>query len=192
MCGWHTPNETQDQRFAASVTIYLTHCGTERGFLRGRHGETISLWTLLREINIYRVISLLDILKECETAPTPRLRNEILPKALTNAAEALGDLGLYTSLNLSMNFVAEAKLGGLSDVQFSQSARDLFKTIELESFPIVCFRNYPVYTFNKRAPFGLKVPVAFPESSEDIQEAHECFQFARYTACAFHIGRAME
>jgi hypothetical protein len=41
-------------------------------------------------------------------------------------------------------------------------------------------------------PFGDAVACAFQECSEDISEASNCFAFERYTACVFHLGRAME
>ncbi len=44
----------------------------------------------------------------------------------------------------------------------------------------------------KVALFGIATSIAFSESSEDISEAHECLAFERYTACVFHLGRAME
>src|SRR5262249_9790458 len=45
---------------------------------------------------------------------------------------------------------------------------------------------------DKPTPFGSGVSVAFPEISEDISEAHQCFAFGQYTATAFHVSRAME
>ena len=45
---------------------------------------------------------------------------------------------------------------------------------------------------DKKASFGDAVSAAFPTCSEDISEAHNCFAFERYTACVFHVGRAME
>ena len=45
---------------------------------------------------------------------------------------------------------------------------------------------------DKKSPFGAAVTKAFPKCSEDIDEAHKCFAFSRYTASMFHLGRAME
>jgi HEPN domain-containing protein len=45
---------------------------------------------------------------------------------------------------------------------------------------------------DKPLPFGNAVSEAFPNTTEDISEAHECFAFGRYTAAMFHLGRAME
>ena len=41
-------------------------------------------------------------------------------------------------------------------------------------------------------PFGKAVTESFPDCSEDIGEAHQCFAFGQYTAAMFHLGRAME
>lgn len=41
-------------------------------------------------------------------------------------------------------------------------------------------------------PFGNEVSDKFPESAEDIFEGNRCFCVGRYTACIFHLMRAME
>jgi hypothetical protein len=41
-------------------------------------------------------------------------------------------------------------------------------------------------------PFGKHVANSFPECSEDISQAHQCFAYEQYTAAMFHLGRAME
>jgi hypothetical protein len=45
---------------------------------------------------------------------------------------------------------------------------------------------------DKPTPFGAEVSSVFPEVSEEVSEAHQCFAFGQYTATAFHISRAME
>jgi hypothetical protein len=46
--------------------------------------------------------------------------------------------------------------------------------------------------FGAQMPFGKETSEAFPQCTEDIAEAHQCLAFGRYTACVFHLGRAME
>lgn len=41
-------------------------------------------------------------------------------------------------------------------------------------------------------PFGDKVSVAFPQTTEDLAEATKCMAFHRYTAVVFHLMRALE
>jgi hypothetical protein len=45
---------------------------------------------------------------------------------------------------------------------------------------------------DKPFPFGSAVSEAFPNTAEDISEAHQCFALGRYIAAMFHLGRAME
>lgn len=46
----------------------------------------------------------------------------------------------------------------------------------------------------KEAPeyFGETIVSAFPDSAEDLSEAVKCFALDRFTACVFHLMRAME
>ena len=70
-------------------------------------------------------------------------------------------------------------------------ARATFVTELKSRFFLPASANLVGYT-GKKLHFGEAVAQVFPECSEDITEAHECFGFGRYTACAFHIGRVME
>ena len=40
--------------------------------------------------------------------------------------------------------------------------------------------------------FGEEVSKAFPSSKQDIEEAGKCYALGRYTACVFHLMRALE
>jgi hypothetical protein len=40
--------------------------------------------------------------------------------------------------------------------------------------------------------FGLNIEKAFPLAVEDLDEAGKSLALSRYTACCFHLGRALE
>jgi len=75
-----------------------------------------------------------------------------------------------------------------------ERSRDLLETMvhELFSIQFLPVSDDMVEYHGKNSLFGQAVVAAFPEASEDISEAHECFAFERYTASVFHLGRAME
>jgi hypothetical protein len=73
-----------------------------------------------------------------------------------------------------MREVRETMVQELSSVNFLRATDDM------ESY------------LDKCTAFGEEVSLAFPEVSEDVSEAHQCFAFGQYTATAFHISRAME
>ena|SRR5438552_5075778 len=73
-----------------------------------------------------------------------------------------------------MREVRETIIQELSSVNFLRATDDM------ESY------------LDKPTPFGAGVSSVFPEISEDVSEAHQCFAFGRYTASMFHLGRAME
>jgi hypothetical protein len=46
--------------------------------------------------------------------------------------------------------------------------------------------------YDKEELFGKGVGTAFPSASFDIREAGNCYAAGRYTACVFHLMRALE
>lgn len=166
-------------------------------FVRGRGGEFITLWTFLKEFCVYDLVSLLNILAECacvaaEKKPILPYLKEGLVRAAINGSQSLLDIGLVTSVNVASDFISRVGANQFSDEGLAVAANTLFKTIEMESRSIIAYRAFSVPAFDFKLPFGAKIAAAFPDCGEDILEAHKCLQFGRYTACAFHIGRAME
>jgi hypothetical protein len=112
------------------------------------------------------VMRLGKISDECELKTSPQ-KIRTLYQLLQNPCESV-------ELRHRMREVRETMIQELQAILFLPASNDL------------------VANFNIRHPFGERVAKIFPKCSEDIEEAHKCFGFARYTACAFHIGRAME
>jgi hypothetical protein len=151
----------------------------------------------VRKISVFQVVQLLKLLSECELAyrqdkPLIRPNRDQLCQAVCQAAQHLLDLGLVTSANMGTDFILQLKAGQFSDDAIAHAAHTLFKSIMLESHQIVCYQTANTLTFDEKQPLGKNVAEKFPECSEDIREAHECLRFDRYTACAFHVGRAIE
>src|ERR1022692_2895968 len=68
---------------ASAVSIYLTHCKSVKDLLHGYPGGTITLWSLLKKFCVYELVTLLEVLAECErayeanTALLPSLRETL-------------------------------------------------------------------------------------------------------------------
>ena len=85
-----------------------------------------------------------------------------------------------------------SKSATLSDI--STRLQTLRETILRDLFrPLYLPASKDMLEFlDKKHPFGEPAAKGFSECTEDIDEAHKCFAFERYTACVFHLGRAME
>jgi len=109
------------------------------------------------------------------------------------AYDVAKDFGLKVSQ--SKYFALSRHLNGAKNsIEIRAHIRDLRTTFieELNSVSLLPASSDLVENFNRIQPFGERVAKIFPTCSEDIDEAHKCFGFGGYTACAFHIGRAME
>jgi hypothetical protein len=64
---------------------------------------------------------------------------------------------------------------------------------ELEERRLYCVDPFYIEILNQSAaPFGDKVAVLIPNVSSDLTDATLCLAMSRYTACVFHLMRAME
>jgi hypothetical protein len=170
-----------------------------RDFLYGHGGESITLWSLLKEFCVYDFVELLDVLAHCDHAyragkPIARSTRDALIKVIIEASQILVDLGLVTSANLAVDFIAQIKLGQLSDDAFSQGAHSLFKTIEMETRGIICFKTDDSYIkiLEGYTPIPSHVADRFPRAVQEIEDAAKCMLYERGTACVFHSMRAIE
>lgn len=116
-------------------------------------------------------------IKRCATL------QESFAKELWMEHSILASVQLWSDADYPCNVAdMQNKLRALREVVL----RDLFKPMFLPATEdMVAYHGL-------KSPFGPSVAVAFPTCSEDIEEAHECFAFGRYTASMFHLGRAME
>jgi hypothetical protein len=102
---------------------------------------------------------------------------------LTHTAQAAADFKVHLVMHKPMAVGAvrerlktlrESFFRELKMVQFIQATPDMIEYLD------------------KPQPFGKYVEKAFPDCSDDLAEAYQCFAFERYTASMFHLGRAME
>lgn len=119
---------------------------------------------------------------------------EAILKAVIKSADTLGNLGMTTSLNLGVDFVAQVKIGNLSDDAVAQAAHNLFKAIEMECLGVICFRTDECNTkiLEGYPPHSSHLQDRFPRALREIEEASKCILYERGTACVFHVMRAVE
>src|SRR5439155_6631659 len=63
---------------------------------------------------------------------------------------------------------------------------------ECASFSVFALESSKQPFLMKPALFGEQVTTAFPSVAFDVEEAGNCYAFARPTACVFHLMRVME
>ena len=135
----------------------------------------------------------LDALKDI---PGAQINQETFEK-IDYLFEKLDGLSDDLDLTTAKSQLESASLGISASVSpqraitLLQIARETFVT-ELKSRVFLAASPRLLKYTGKQLHFGQTVASVFPKCSEDIAEAHECFAFGRYTACAFHIGRLME
>jgi len=111
-----------------------------------------------------------------------------------------GAVKLASDLNLKMTtqktqMLTHCLAHNIRDVETLRNRmREVRETMiqELQSINFLPVTEDMETYLDKPTPFGASVSSVFPEASEDVYEAHQCFAFGQYTATAFHISRAME
>jgi len=118
--------------------------------------------------------------------------------ALEKCVEPFKAMGFKTSWGMIVKFLDSAGRnmphGDWTGQQFAEKCHAVFSTIQCETMGVMCLKLEAdnAQYFDKKAPFGDYVSGAFPQCTEDIFEAHQCFAVERYTASMFHLGMAME
>jgi len=187
------------QPFAPSVTIYLTHSV-----------KLVSLWEIIMEEKLHRVAHdsarLIHEIKDFERVFEDEIKEKgkdfnVSASRLRKVGAPIAQQSMELVNNLSLHFanVPAFRLTFLGESPMS--ARELLhqlKNVRQTVLQDLHRRSYIPATedmlkyWNESRPFGDAVACAFMECSEDISEACNCFAFERYTACVFHLGRAME
>jgi hypothetical protein len=183
----------------ARETIYLTHCATVREFLHGYAGETITLAALMKEFHVQELVTFSRQLAYCASTFSgsgkidPEVR-DALRIAFVNACPALVNIGLKNTLILSGDFFQRTLREELSDDQFSEAANQLFKTLQNETFGVICFKTDTTYTkiIDGDDPMPHHIRDRFPQAVAELEEAAKCVLYERGTACVFHSMRAVE
>jgi hypothetical protein len=104
----------------------------------------------------------------------------------------------YLKLKQSLKYVEEIKRKFASnEYTFRDYERDLDVLQERENHELedILFGFIPpekaIY-FQSDKLFGAEVSNAFPSAARDIQDAGSCYAHGLYTACVFHLMRALE
>jgi hypothetical protein len=176
------------------VIIYLTH-----------RKQLISLWDILKELlsPVAAIVSaemaaFTHLEEFLDRHPGDKQVTEEISgwvKARANAAAKI-----VSDLNLKMTSQKTRALShciGLNITEVEQlrnRLREVRETMiqELSSVNFLRATDDMETYLDKSIPFGTAVSEAFPNTIEDIAEAHQCFALGRYTAAMFHLGRAME
>jgi len=105
----------------------------------------------------------------------------------------------YLGLKQSLKYIATIEKTRLPENDFTfgklqKEAEILHERIEHEIEDIVAgfIPADRVPYFRAKELFGPEVLRAFPSSANDVQEAGTCFAHGIYTACVFHLMRALE
>jgi len=122
---------------------------------------------------------------------------------LNNLSEQLKKMRLRLSLKKAdyiRNIVSGDRVSiHLSDASLASMVKLALKELrerikeELEERKLYCIDPFYTEIINQSAtPFGDKVASVLPNASSDLSDASLCLAMSRYTACVFHLMRAME
>jgi hypothetical protein len=114
---------------------------------------------------------------------------------LNYVGSVLKDLGLRQSLRYIATIRDDRlKQGDITLEKLYDEASILQERIEHELDDVVTgfLPAGRVSYFRNSELFGSEVKVAFPSAAFDISEAGTCYTYGTYTACVFHLMRALE
>jgi hypothetical protein len=164
----------------------------------------VSLWEIVNNIDIEHLVTALRQLSYASAAfmhHQERLHVMAISPvciALGKCVEPFKAMGFKTSWGMIVKFLDAAGRnmpdGDWTGQQFSEKCHAVFSAIQCETIGVMCLKldaDNAQY-FDKKTPYGDYVSAGFPQCTEDISEAHQCFAVERYTASMFHLGRAME
>lgn len=125
---------------------------------------------------------------------TPGLAHAEIIKMFDQTIETCKELGLRTSVMEAERIKGYIEHPNPDIPVIIDSIEDLGARISDELTAFVCFFLPPekISYYDTPNPFGEEVSSHFSSANFDIEEASKCFAMARYTACAFHLFRAVE
>lgn len=166
--------------------------------------KLFTIWDIVNTLDIEHLVTALRQLSFADSAfkgGSERMDQGAIGcvcDALEKCVQPFYNMGFKTSAGMMASFLDSAGRnianGDWTASQFSEKCHWLFKAIQSETIGVLCLKledGHGEY-LDKKHPYGEVVSNAFPDFSEDIEEAHSSFALERYTACVFHIGRVME
>jgi hypothetical protein len=166
--------------------------------------ERFTIWDIVNTLDIEHLVTAIRQLSTGASSfkelnePVEIEVIEAIGQALWKCERPFMDMGMKISSRMINKFLSAASLAVFPPVwtglQFSERCLAVFSAIQCETMGVFCIKIGDQNTayLDKPLPFGQAVATALSECSEDIEEAHQCIAFERYTASMFHIGRAME
>jgi hypothetical protein len=123
-----------------------------------------------------------------------------LKAALQNSMEAIETIcrriGLTQSALQARRVIG--KINGEPDLYTDLTLSDQYKVLrvrildELDGRMFLYVASDDALLYKQKEPFGVEVSAKLADTQSDIDEASKCLALGRYTACVFHLMRAME
>ena len=142
------------------------------------------------------ILAVQDMNKHLEDKITTQLRNMIAGN-LDGFVESVEAMGAPVTAKIARSALKDLRKRkkeitvrelGVMSAEISKVMR-----FELEEVVLYCLSEGAERYYNPTEPlFSEEVDARMPKASEDVREAGKCFAVGRYTACVFHLMRAME
>lgn len=115
-------------------------------------------------------------------------------KILSGIDEEISKIGLKISLKASEHVISRLNSNDPERVEFRSSVTQLSNVIrwEMEQHLFLWVPSSRAERYDKEEPFGKSVFECYPSARFDIKEAGSSFAAGRFTACVFHLMRALE
>jgi hypothetical protein len=161
----------------------------------------LSLWEMLQFAagRFVQVIILLDrfsrALERLQNPVPMRVAGELL-RYNEELREQLNKLGLWGAEIASQRLSKTLELNPEPDpAMLRKDIEDVVSRVE-DELAAVFFLHLSLderrFYESAQPLFGMQVTEHFPSATYDIEEAGKCFALNRYTACVFHLMRALE
>lgn len=133
--------------------------------------------------------------KKADEEVPPSVYEYLTETLFPNMESSCRKVGLRVSAALINGLNEGVRVGAIKmGPSFATDAANISNTIRIEMSQSVFMYVPPerASRFNQHDPFGDDVNKSFPSTSFDLRESGNCFAAARYTACVFHLMRALE
>jgi hypothetical protein len=175
----------------------MTLSATTAGGFGAKRGQLVSLWDLMDAFNpaiASWLIKLHMVVTEAKASPNDAATTQRLSYLRVTTLEDIGRFCVMYSLT-----GAQATLTKLSDAMAVDDPMVLELVTrlqegivdELKLHSLLCLSLADSGRFENPCKAWGKILDKFPACSFDVEEANKCFALARYTACVFHLMRAL-
>jgi len=133
--------------------------------------------------------------RDKELGWSEHLQGELL-KHFTTLAELCSKYGLLTTASTA-KLTVDKYATPQPDPGFTQLSEEvrIARRVLNQEMGTLCYMEIPPaqrHYWNNQKPFGASVSARFPETDYDLEQAAKCLALDRYTACVFHLMRALD